>query len=60
MSGIGEVAAIYGIIMGTIGVVRAAIDIYGAVQDKQGVPKKLRLVADRLSAVEGLLRDAKD
>lgn len=55
-----EAAAIYGLITGTIEVIRTAIDIYKAVQDKSGIPERLRKVSGELAPLEGLLRNAQD
>jgi len=52
-------AAVYGLITGSLAVIRAAIDIYGAVQNRPGIPKKLQKVSDSLRSVQTLLESAK-
>lgn len=60
MTGVAEAAAIYGLITGSIDLVKTAIDIYNGVQDKSGIDQRLRLVAEKLPSIEELLRDAQD
>ncbi|KAK5677283.1 hypothetical protein LTS10_010472 [Elasticomyces elasticus] len=55
MSGIGEAAAVYGLITGTIEIVKTAVEIYDAVKDKAGLPRRLRIVAEKLPSIEQLL-----
>ena len=58
MSGLEIGAAVFGLVVGTIDIIHKSIEIYDAVKDKSGIPKKLRKVSDKLSSVEKLLKGA--
>lgn len=58
MSGLEVGAAVFGLVVGTIDIIHKSIEIYEAVKDKSGIPKKLRKVSDKLSSVEKLLKGA--
>jgi hypothetical protein len=58
MSGLEIGAAVFGLVVGTIDIVHKSIEIYDAVKDKSGIPKKPRKVSDKLSSVEKLLKGA--
>ena len=60
MAEVAAVAAVYGLITGSIAIVRLSIDIYSAVEDKSGIPERLRKVSEKLQPLEGLLRNAQD
>jgi hypothetical protein len=44
MSGLETAAAVYGLVTGTIDIVKVSIEIYRAVKDQSGIPEKLRKV----------------
>jgi hypothetical protein len=58
MSGLEASAAVFGFIAGAIDITHKAVEIYGAVEDKSGIPKALRKVSDKLPSIEGILRTA--
>ena len=58
MSGLEIGAAVFGLVVGTIDIIHKSIEIYDAVKDKSGIPKKLKKVSDKLSSVEKLLKGA--
>lgn len=60
MAEVAAVAPIYGLITGSIAIIRLAIDIYSAVQDKSGIPQRLRKVSEKLQPLKELLTSAKD
>lgn len=60
MAEVAAAAAVYGLIAGSIAIIRTAIDIYSAVQDKSGIPERLRKVSENLQPLEALLRNAGD
>jgi hypothetical protein len=60
MTEVAAVAAVYGLITGSIAIVRLSIDIYNTVQDKSGIPQRLRKVSEQLQPLEGLLVSARD
>lgn len=60
MAEVAAVAGVYGLITGSIAIVRSGIEIYVAVRNKSGIPDRLRKVSERLKPLEGLLESAKD
>ena len=58
MSGLQTGAAVFGLIAGTIEIVHKAVEIYGAVKNKAGIPIELRKVSEKLTSVEDILRSA--
>ena len=60
MAEVAAVAPIYGLITGSIAIIRLAIDVYSAVQDKSGIPQRLRKVSEKLQPLKELLTSAKD
>jgi hypothetical protein len=59
MSSLEAAAAVGGLIGLTITVIDASIQIYSAVNDKSGVPEKLRKVSDKLPPLLEILKGAK-
>lgn len=59
MAEVAAAAAVYGLITGSIALIRTAIDIYGAVQNEAGIPAKLKKVSDNLPPLQTLLEGAK-
>lgn len=57
---ISAAASVYGLVTGTIEIIKTAIDIYEAVEVKSGLPRRLRMVAEKLPSVEDLLRSAEE
>jgi hypothetical protein len=51
-------AAVYFLIISTIDIIEVSIETYKAVQDKSGIPKKLKKVSDTFPSLVGILRDA--
>jgi hypothetical protein len=58
MSGLETAAAVYGLVTGTIDIVKISIEIYRAVKDQSGIPEKLRKVSDRLPSLVEVLQSA--
>lgn len=58
MSGIETALGVYGLITGTITIIETSIQIYDAVKDKSGIPKKLRKVSETLPSLKEVLRGA--
>jgi hypothetical protein len=58
MSGIETALGVYGLITGTITIIDTSIQIYDAVKDKSGIPKKLRKVSETLPSLKELFRGA--
>jgi len=54
-TGIAEAATVYSLVTGTIELIKTAIEIYQAVRDKDKLPQKLHIVAERLPSIEQLL-----
>ncbi|KAK5685481.1 hypothetical protein LTS10_003560 [Elasticomyces elasticus] len=59
-TGFEEAAVVYGVVVGTIELIKTAREIYDAVQDKSGIPDKLKKVAEQLPSVESLLQGAQE
>lgn len=59
MSGLETAAAVYGLIGGTIDIIKTSLEIYEAVKDKSGIPEKLRKVSDKLPSLLEILKSAK-
>jgi hypothetical protein len=51
-------AAVSSLVVGTIDIIHKSIEIYDAVKDKSGIPRKLGKVSDKLLSVEKLLKGA--
>lgn len=60
MSVFGEASVNFGLIAGSIALIETSIEIYSAVQDKDGLETKLRKVADKLPQLEEILKIAED
>lgn len=59
MAEVAAAASVYGLITGSIAAIRTAIDIYHAVQNKSGIPERLRKVSESLPNLETILDSAK-
>jgi hypothetical protein len=60
MSGLETGAAIYGLIVGTIEIIKVSKEVYSAVKDKSGIPRALRATSDKLGPLLELLEGAKE
>jgi len=60
MGEVAAVAAVYGLITGSVAIIRLSIDIYNAVEDKSGIPERLRKVSEKLQPLKALLQNAQD
>ena len=58
MSGLETGAAVYGLIVGTIAILKTSKEIWSAVKDKSGIPKALRATSDKLGTLIELLESA--
>jgi hypothetical protein len=58
MSGAGEASAIFGLVTGSIDVIKLAIEIYNAA--KGGAPDRIKKVAEQLPSIRDLLENARD
>jgi hypothetical protein len=58
MSGVGEASAIFGLVTGSIDLIKTAIDICQAADGN--APKRIKGVADQLPSIEQLLENARD
>lgn len=59
MAEVAAAASVYGLITGSIAAISTAIDIYHAVQNKSGIPERLRKVSESLPNLETILDSAK-
>lgn len=60
MAEVAAVSAIFGLVTGSIDVIKICITIYKDVQDKTKLPKRLRLVAEQLPSIQQILLSAQD
>jgi hypothetical protein len=58
MSGVAEASAIFGLVTGSIDVIKLAIEIYEAA--KGGAPRRIEKVAEQLPSIRELLENARD
>lgn len=58
MTGVAEASAIYGLITGSIGLIKLTIDIYRVAEGR--APERIEKVAEQLPSIQQLLENARD